>query len=229
MPSSSPSVVLVRPRNPFNIGACARAMANFGLSDLRLVAPHPPIWAEAKRAAVEAGGLLRRARVYPDLESATADCRLVLGTTALKTRRPGRPLRVLPELPRPRGSWALVFGPEKTGLTEAHLEYCDELLNIPTDSKCPSMNLAQAVAVACYAYSISAGRRDLPKTKSRISSGELELLISRSTEALDMIAYRPSMTQAKKRARVRRLFRRRGLEKEEAGMLYEILRRISER
>lgn len=220
--------MLVRPRNPFNIGAGARAMANFGLSDLRLVAPHPPVWAEAKRAAVGADALLRRARIYPDLESATADCRLVLGTTALKSRRPQRPVRVLPELPRLRGRWAFVFGPEKTGLTEAHLEYCDELLNIPTDAKCPSMNLAQAVAVACYAYSISAGRRDLRKTQSRISSGELELLIGRSAEALDKLAYRPSMTPAKKRERVRRLFRRRGVEREEAGMLYEILRRISE-
>src|ERR1041385_4462197 len=79
MASRSCAIVLVRPRNPNNIGAAARAMKNFGLADLVIVAPHPPIWEEA-RSAIGAEDLLARARVVETLAEALADRTLVIGT-----------------------------------------------------------------------------------------------------------------------------------------------------
>src|SRR5215469_14739527 len=92
-------IVLVRPRNPLNIGAAARAMANFGFRDLVVVAPHPPVWQET-RSAVGAEEVILSARVEDDLRRAVADATLVLGTTAGSRRSLDRsliPLNGLPE------------------------------------------------------------------------------------------------------------------------------------
>src|SRR5215475_1355659 len=89
-------VVLVRTRNPLNIGAVARAMANFGASQLRLVAPYDLAFREA-RSAVGASELLANAEVYPSVAEAVADCTLVIGTTAATNRSVTLPLVPLPE------------------------------------------------------------------------------------------------------------------------------------
>src|SRR5687767_171395 len=138
--SRPPRIVLVRPRDPNNIGACARAMANFGLSDLWVVSPHPPVWREAK-SAVGAEGLLQKAVVAPDLSAAVADCGTVWGATSLKGRKVRLPVLELPAIRRPSGKTAILFGPEKTGLTAEHLAFCSAALTIPTAAACPSMNL----------------------------------------------------------------------------------------
>ncbi len=149
-------VVLVSPRNPLNIGAAARAMANFGFERLSVVAPYAPTWREA-RSAVEAEELLQNAKSTERLAEAVADCTLVLATGTLTYRKPEQPVVSLPEL-APRvarelargGRVALVFGPEKHGLTREDLSYCHLLVEIPTDPGQPSMNLGQAVAVCLY-------------------------------------------------------------------------------
>jgi TrmH family RNA methyltransferase len=150
------SVVLVAPRNPLNIGAAARAMANFGFSRLTVVAPFEPHWREA-RSAVGAADLLKDARRTQCLAEAVADCTLVLGTGALNRRKPEQPVVALPALaPLVRheldrgGRVALVFGPEKRGLTRSDLALCHFLVEIPTHPRQPSMNLGQAVAVCLY-------------------------------------------------------------------------------
>jgi TrmH family RNA methyltransferase len=150
------SVVLVSPRNPLNIGAAARAMANFGFSRLSVVAPYEPHWREAK-SAIGAEDLLQKARRTESLSEAVADCALVLGTGSLARRKPEQPVVPLPVLApivlaalRPRIRVALVFGPEKHGLTRSDLALCHSLVEIPTHPCQPSMNLAQAVAVCLY-------------------------------------------------------------------------------
>ena len=147
-------VVLVSPRNPLNIGAAARAMANFGFSRLSVVAPYEPHWREAK-SAIGAEDLLYSARKTEALSEAVADCTLVAGTGTLSRRKPEQPVVPLPaftsivetELAR-GGRVALVFGPEKHGLTREDLSFCNVLVEIPTDPRQPSMNLGQAVAVS---------------------------------------------------------------------------------
>src|SRR5438552_80553 len=79
-------IVLVRPRDPNNVGAAARAMANFGLKDLRVVAPYAPVWREAK-SAVGAAPLLRRAKQSATLAEALKGCRTVWATSAMSGRR----------------------------------------------------------------------------------------------------------------------------------------------
>ena len=91
-------MVLVRPRNPLNIGAAARAMANFGLMELAVVAPFEPTWAEARSTAVGAGPVITSARAVPTLAEAIDDATLVVGTTTGSRRNLGREILPLPEL-----------------------------------------------------------------------------------------------------------------------------------
>ena len=81
------SFILVKPRNPQNIGAAARAMGNFGFEDLRLVNPWDPTWQEAK-SAVGASPILKKAKVFNSIEEAVKDANILIATTALKNRKP---------------------------------------------------------------------------------------------------------------------------------------------
>ena len=158
-------VVLVSPRNPLNIGAAARAMANFGFQRLSIVAPFAANWMEAK-SAVGAPGLLRDAKVYETLAEAISHCTLVLGTGSLDRRKPEQVILDLPEAARqvrqtlapenPANRIALLFGSEKHGLTTEDLSWCHALIVIETAEAQPSMNLGQAVAVCLYEISRTA-------------------------------------------------------------------------
>lgn len=150
--SASLRIILVRPRNPLNIGAAARAMANFGFDDLVVVQPYVEAWKTARsaRAGVK---VLQHARCADSLEEAVRDCQLVIGTTAGTARTPEVPLSSWPQvaarLPQQERT-ALIFGSEKTGLSVEEISYCRQLARIPTLPDSPSMNLGQAVAVCCY-------------------------------------------------------------------------------
>ena len=150
------SVVLVAPSGALNIGSVARAMANFGCSDLRLVAPLTDhLQDDARKMAVKATPILEQATVHEDLAAALADCHFALGTT----RRFGKyrenllhpdeaAQAVVPLLGK--GRVALVFGREDRGLKTEELDLCQRLITIPTCAQLPSMNLAQSVAVCLY-------------------------------------------------------------------------------
>lgn len=157
-------IVLVSPRNPLNIGAAARAMANFGFRRLSIVAPFATNWMEAK-SAVGAPELLREAKVYETLPEALAHCTLVLGTGSLDRRKPEQSILDLPKagskirnaLAKPEdpthNQIALLFGSEKHGLTSNELSWCHAIVVIDTAEAQPSMNLGQAVAVCLYEIS----------------------------------------------------------------------------
>ena len=135
-------IVLVNPRDPNNIGAAARAMANFDLADLVVVAPHPPVWDEV-RSAVGAETILHTARVVASLSEALADTVLVGGTTAGTGRRLGRvasPEGFLADVVA-EGGWdraAFVFGNEKHGLGSDDLGRCTHVVRVATSSRQPS-------------------------------------------------------------------------------------------
>src|SRR5436190_1737406 len=130
-------VVLVSTRNPLNIGAAARAMANFGFSRLRVVNPYDVAFREA-RSAVHAAPLLERAEEFATLADAVADCRLVVGTTSLGHRELQHPIRRLENGAQrmlrmlPESAVALLFGSEKFGLSNPDLSHCHWLMRIPT-------------------------------------------------------------------------------------------------
>ena len=156
-------VVLVKPRNPLNIGAAARAMANFGFSRLSVVAPFAPTWREA-RSAVDSQDVLLNAVESATLGEAVTGATLVVGTGSLNYRKPEQRVVPLPELAplvnqelARGGRVALVFGPEKHGLTRDDLSWCHLLVEIPTDPDQPSMNLGH-----CLLYTSTVMRRERP-------------------------------------------------------------------
>jgi TrmH family RNA methyltransferase len=209
-------VVLVRPRNPLNVGAAARAMANFGLRDLVVVAPHAPVWREA-RSAVGAGEVLKSARAVGDLTKAIGDATLALGTTSGTRRNLDRELIPLSRL----SGWleeraqrhtrvALLFGSEKTGLSNEHLSHCHALVRIPTSARCPSMNLGQAVAVCCYELA-RAGFVAVEPRRTRIHLSDpanlqtLEHVFERAARVLDQVGYLKPKSRGATLAKLRRL------------------------
>lgn len=159
------SIVLVRARDPNNIGAAARAMYDFGFRDLRLVNEYAVPFQRAK-SAVDASTVLESAKEYTSVADAIADCTLIVGTTAVGLRRREHPLLSLAEAngalrremtgdgPTAERRVALLFGSEKTGLSNEELSHCHWLLTIPMHEtrgmRHASMNLGQAVAVCLY-------------------------------------------------------------------------------
>jgi tRNA/rRNA methyltransferase len=222
-------VVLVRPRNPLNIGAAARAMANFGFSDLAVVEPYAPVWRETV-SAVGAEKLVLAARAARTLEEAAGDCQLIVGATAVRNRRLERPVIRLPDFPeflkkKKPARLALVFGPEKTGLSNKHLERCHAYLTVPTSAGTPSMNLSHSVAVCCYELarrdrSLGAAAQEAPLAEA----GETEQLVRHVLEAFQTAGYLDFLPKSKRAEKIRRTLLQWSLHKTDIRLLHGILR-----
>jgi TrmH family RNA methyltransferase len=183
-------VVLMGSRNPLNIGAAARAMANFGFGRLRLVRPYEPSFREA-RSAVGAGEVLSAAEEFAGVPEAIADCALVAGTTGGEQRLPAEPLeRLEAGAKRVRAQLvagarvAILFGSEKVGLSNEDLSHCHALLRIPTEAAQPSMNLGQAVAVTLYELIRDANPEAESEAATLATAGDRERLVKLLIEAL---------------------------------------------
>lgn len=154
-------IVLVGTTHPGNIGATARAMKNMGLSDLALVRPKFFPHEDADARSSGAGDLLETAGVFDTLDEALADCSYVAGTSA-RSRTIGWPTMAPRECAERlvaetrQGRPAIVFGPEKSGLTNEDLDRCHTLLRIPTNPDFSSLNLAMAVQVLTYELRVAA-------------------------------------------------------------------------
>jgi tRNA/rRNA methyltransferase len=156
LPSNPPAIILVRPQLGMNIGAVARAMLNFGLTDLRLVQPRDG-WPnpDAGPSAAGADRVIEQARVFDSVGDAIADCHLAIGTaqtTRDMTRRIVSPAGCVAEMQALATPSALLFGPERTGLVRDDLLHCHAICTIPSNPDFGSLNLAQAVAVLGYAW-----------------------------------------------------------------------------
>lgn len=169
--------VLLRPRVPENLGAAARALKNFGWEDWGTVHSEVSDPAAARRMAVQAEDTLEARKRWASLDEAVADRAWVVGTSSRKV--PGRRRltpRELAEEARRRGPTALVFGDERSGLTNEELERCHALSALPTTAAQPSVNLAQAVLL--YAYELrelalsegdgSTGPRPVPASDAQL-------------------------------------------------------------
>lgn len=193
------AIVLVRARNPNNIGAVARAMHDFGFSSLRIVNEYPmPL--EGARSAVDASIVLRSATTYATVAEAVADCTLIIGTTAVGERDLNHPLLALnsaaPEILTSvsnQRNVALLFGSEKTGLSNEELSHCNFLLTIPmfqhADTRHPSMNLGQAVAVCLYELVRERPLTQRSQANEDASAAELERLTTLLAELLEASEY----------------------------------------
>lgn len=187
--------ILFKPRNPDNIGACARAMANFGITELALVNTFESDWAEVVRnwkqeasvSAIDCMEIIENASIYPGIPEAAADCGLLLGTSSLHRIKPDREVISLSGAAayiagRGGPKTGVLFGPEKTGLTHDDLSFCSAILNIPTRDRQPSMNLGQAVAVA--AYELTGSNRAAPRAARPSAPEASPEEIARMTAAL---------------------------------------------
>jgi TrmH family RNA methyltransferase len=224
--------VLVSTRNPLNIGASARAMANFGFERLRAVAPYDVAFREA-RSAVGAAPLLARAEECASLGEAVGDCRLVVGTTSVGHRELQHPIRRLEYGARQirraltAGPVALVFGSEKFGLSNDDLSHCHWLMRIPTVGQDLSMNLGQAVALCLYELArnpkAAAAR---PGEIHRATSAEAEKITTQLLEVLRQSGYINPRTAASTEEKVRRLIRRLDISGKDVPVLLGMLRQI---
>jgi TrmH family RNA methyltransferase len=156
MSLSNIRIVLIQTSHPGNIGAAARAMKTMGLSDLCLVKPSRFPDDQAEAMASGADDVLKNAPVVETLEEAVADCKIIIGTSA----RSQRTLRWVISEPREcgviasensaKGKVALVFGRERTGLTNEELALCHQLVHIPSNPEYSSLNVAAAVQIISY-------------------------------------------------------------------------------
>jgi TrmH family RNA methyltransferase len=150
-------VVLLRPAEPMNVGAAARAMKNCAFEDLVLVAPRTEDWVTARRVAVHAEDLLASPKKVRTLAEAVGDCVWVVGTTsrAIPGRKSLSPRQVAEEAAMLSGRVAIVFGGEESGLSNDDLVRCHVISTIPAGLEQPSFNLAQAVLLYCYECSLA--------------------------------------------------------------------------
>ena len=224
-------VVLVRTRNPLNIGAAARVMSNFGFLRLRVVNPYGVAWREA-RSAVGASALLASAEEFQTVAEAVADCSLVVGTTAASRRELQQPLKPLEEGARlirkqlSSNRVALLFGSEKTGLSNEDLSHCHWLMRIPTREQHPSVNLGQAVAICLYELVRDRKASRQPEKQKPATAGEVERITGMLLDALHASGYLKLRSAAPTLGKVRRMVRRLNLSANDAELLLGMLRQI---
>jgi tRNA/rRNA methyltransferase len=191
-------VVLVRTEVAANLGATARVMRNFGLTDLVLVSPAAdPRDLHARALATHGEEILDRCRVVADLGEAVADCVLIAATSArtgglFRKQSVGAPDEILPHVVEslPSGPVALVFGPERTGLTNEEVSRCTYLIHVPTDADCPALNLAQAVAICLYELRRIVQRQTSAPAEQEVAPfAEQERMFAALRESLERIEY----------------------------------------
>ena len=228
-------VVLVRTSHPGNIGAAARAMYTMGLSRLVLVAPDRFPHDDARALATGAAGVLDSATVVTTLDEALAGCVLAIGLSARPRAFAGRvmPVREAAHEAVARasgGEIALVFGTEMSGLSNDELAQCGIAATIPANPDYASLNLAAAVQVAAYELRMAAGAGAV-WTAPRFAASthdEIESLHAHAARTLADLRFLDPKRPRFLMPRLRRLFGRAGLEREEVNILRGILARVDE-
>jgi tRNA/rRNA methyltransferase len=228
-------IVLVRTTHPGNIGAAARAMWTMGLRKLVLVMPERFPDPEATALATGAAEVLAGARIVTSLDEAIAGCALAAGLSARPRAFAGRvlPIREAANEVVERaveGDVALVFGTEMSGLSNAELAQCGIAATIPANPDYPSLNLAAAVQVAAYELRIAAGEHRVwaaPRF-SRATHDEIEALYAHASNTLTALRFLNPAQPKRLLPRLRRLFGRARLEREEVNILRGILARVDQ-
>ena len=224
-------IILLGTSHPGNIGAAARAMKNMGLQELVLVNPWHFPHADATARASGAQDVLEAARVVETLEEAIADCVYVAGASA-RSRSIGWPslmprecaAKLLTE--STGGKVAILFGPEKSGLTNEHLDRCNTLLTIPTNPDFGSLNLAMAVQVMTYELRVTAGVEDFLPSDDKVplaSGEELEYFFGHLEQVLKDSEFLDPDNPRQLMRRLRRLFARAEPDKNEINILRGML------
>ena len=226
-------IVLVRTKLPDNIGAAARAMKNFGLTDLVLVAPRRALNRQAYALASHAGDILDNVKVVDTTAEAVADMRVVYGVSARLREARNYPVYTPREAaPKLSEGAALLFGPEDHGLSNDDLTLCQAQVRIPTGDY-PSLNLAQAVLLVAYDWfqhhgaapsapqRASDNRKDTPASRA-----QLEGFYAHFEESLKLMEYTDEQRAFSIMRTYRALFDRAGLSEYEVAALRGLAAKI---
>jgi len=195
MELSAPTVILVRPRLPANLGSVARVAKNFGAGGIRLVEPACSPDEESRRLASGAEDFLDSLLRYASLTEAVADRDAVIATSSLRGRVERRPLalRELPEFLSSLGAGArvgYVFGPERSGLTEDERSRASATVQLPTEPEFPTMNLSHAAAVVLAVHrAFGEGVPGPAREEGLAASREVEATLEHWDRALDAIGF----------------------------------------
>jgi len=231
--------VLVEPSHPGNVGAAARALKTMGFSRLVLVAPRAAqVKADAEAIAMASGAddVLASASIVPTLADALAGVQWSVALTA-RMREYGPP-QMAPRTAAAEacrhtggGDVAFVFGNERTGLSNEHVERCSALAHIPANPAYSSLNLAQAVQVLAYELRLAylGDSADLPSGGDigpRAASDDIERMFVHLENALIALEFLDPSNPKKLMSRLRRLFARAGLEREEVNIVRGIAKHI---
>ncbi|HQR24952.1 MAG TPA: RNA methyltransferase [Steroidobacteraceae bacterium] len=225
------AIVLVGISHPGNIGSAARAMKTMGLTELRLVAPERFPATEATVMAAGADDVLASAQIHADVAGAVADCGLIVGTTSRARHLPWRivePRAAAVEIAAAArdGKVAILFGAERTGLSNEDIERCQLLVSIPTGSTYSSLNVAMAVQVVAYEVLVAlrgeaaaAAARGVPLA----SATEMERFYAHLEQVMEEAGFHDRTGEGHLMARIRRLFNRAVLDQNEVNILRGIL------
>jgi len=237
MDTSPIRIVLVEPSHPGNIGAVARAMKNMGLEQLVLVNPRQFPHSEAIARASGADDVLAKARLVATLAEGIAGCGFIVATTSRTRDQYFRVADVRDAAERvmresQRGPAAVLFGSERAGLTNEQLEAAHLLIRIPASDSYPSLNLAMAVQVVAYELFRARGVQvdTSPAAGPLADPAEMERLYEHLAQVLEEVDFR-DRTQGGTHlmARLRRLFQRAALDRNEVNILRGILTAVQSR
>ena len=207
------SVILISPTESRNVGSVARAMSNLGFSDLRIVSPHNYSQEDAAITACGGESLLHALKIYETLEQAVADLDSIVGFSARAGKNRAHPT-LLPDWSKTltlTEKTGLLFGTERTGLTNEEISFCHEVLMIPASKENPSFNLAQAVLIALYEITTRETPAELREQKSS-TSAEYEQLHKLILEAAKGAEFLRAGTPAHMEESLRSIFRRSSLD-----------------
>jgi TrmH family RNA methyltransferase len=224
-------IVLLATTHPGNIGAVARAMKNMGLHQLHLVQPREFPHADASARAAGADDVLASAVLHDSLQVAIADCGLVIGTSARQRHIPFVPLepracaRLAVTNARAGNAVALVFGTERTGLTNPELALCGRLVTIPTSDVYSSLNIAMAVQIITYELHLAARGESVAVQSNEplATQAEMEGFYHHLQQVLAVSSFRDHTSDSHLMSRVRRLFNRAQVDQNEMRILRGIL------
>ena len=223
-------VVLSHTSHPGNIGASARAMKTMGLSSLVLVNPKEYPHADATARASGADDILAQARVCSDIDTALADCQLVIGASA-RTRSIPCPVISPAQCARlafaasQAGRVAILFGCEQSGLSNAEIDRCHKLVQIPANPRYSSLNLAAAVQIICYEIFVAANADAAVDVdlQAMVSAAEMERFYQHLEDTLVALEFLDPDNPRHLMRRLRRLFNRARPDENEVNILRGML------
>ena len=224
-------IVLVEPQHPGNVGAVARAMANFGVTDLALV-NGCEINDDGYARSKSGKPILENLKRFDTMEKALADCDIAIGTSGIKPEgdkrwfRAPKDVKKINELINERENPALVFGRENYGLYREELALCETTITIPTNPDYPILNLSHAVGIVLYEIKRKEKVKG-PKKRKAVSQEEFERLVERIMEMLEDSSY-PERRLGRSKTTLRRLISRGNPDEGEYENLMGIFKAITE-